>query len=250
MSDLAKQTYNEIVLKYGDSKLLPFRVYLEKPTLLNLLGNVTYLDALDLACGNGFYTRILKHQGSVQTFGVDISDEMINVARTIEFEELQGISYMVKDVSKLKKIGSFDVVIAAYLLNYAQNEAQLKAFCKTIYQNLKPGARFVGVNDNVHQNPETYDLTKKYGFVKSLSDDRKEGSPIHYTFFKNGKKDFSFNNYYLNPETYERVFKDTGFKSFNWHPLKVNKEGIDKFKEGYWDDFLTAAPLIGMVAEK
>jgi toxoflavin synthase len=39
---------------------------------------------LDLACGFGFYTRLLKQQGAVQVLGVDISPEMLRLGRAQE----------------------------------------------------------------------------------------------------------------------------------------------------------------------
>jgi ubiquinone/menaquinone biosynthesis C-methylase UbiE len=39
-------------------------------------------DVLDLACGTGFYTRIIKTITTGKVYGIDISEDMINHAQT------------------------------------------------------------------------------------------------------------------------------------------------------------------------
>ena len=43
--------YDRIAEKYRDSKLLPFRDYIESYTLFKLAGNLAGKSVLDLACG-------------------------------------------------------------------------------------------------------------------------------------------------------------------------------------------------------
>ena len=51
---------DRIAEEYRDSKQLSFREYLERHTLLQLLGEVRGKTVLDMACGEGFYTRLLR----------------------------------------------------------------------------------------------------------------------------------------------------------------------------------------------
>ena len=74
---------------------------------------------LDLACGFGFYTRLLKQHGAATVVGVDISPEMIRLATQQEQAEPLGITYQVGDAVTLPPLGPFDLVTAAYLLNNA-----------------------------------------------------------------------------------------------------------------------------------
>jgi len=55
--------YDSLVRAYQRSKSLPFRVYSEIPNHLESLGDLRGLDVLDLACGEGFYTRLIKQAG-------------------------------------------------------------------------------------------------------------------------------------------------------------------------------------------
>jgi ubiquinone/menaquinone biosynthesis C-methylase UbiE len=69
--------YNHISDKYDQTKLSPLRKYVDKYTLFNVLGNVRDKSVIDLACGHGDYTRLVKSQGATRVVGVDISKVMI-----------------------------------------------------------------------------------------------------------------------------------------------------------------------------
>ncbi|MXY55621.1 MAG: class I SAM-dependent methyltransferase, partial [Gammaproteobacteria bacterium] len=72
--------YDAIARGYQESKRLPFREHIERHTLFQLLGDVAGKTVLDLACGDGFYTRLLRQAGASQVTGVDISRAMIELA--------------------------------------------------------------------------------------------------------------------------------------------------------------------------
>ena len=46
---------------------------------------------MDVACGFGFYTRLLKQRGAAQVIGVDISPEMVRLAHQQEQADPLGI---------------------------------------------------------------------------------------------------------------------------------------------------------------
>ena len=196
--------YDTIAEEYQQSKELPYRLHTETYTYFDILGDLTGKSILDLGCGEGFYPRKFRQKGSGRVVGVDISTKMIELANKQEAKEPLGIEYIVCDVLKMGKIGSFDLVVTSYILNYAQSKEELLKMCQNIYSNLKPGGRFVSVNDNSEQPPESYLTSEKYGFVKIISEPLQEGTPITYTFTIPGEgKTFCFDNYYLSKATYE-----------------------------------------------
>ena len=65
--------YDTIADAYRDSKQLPFREFIERYTLFELLGDIRGGKILDMACGDGFYTRLLKRAGASEVTGVDVS---------------------------------------------------------------------------------------------------------------------------------------------------------------------------------
>jgi len=117
--------FDEIVDNYKkmDSNLM--KKYIEKATFLNVLRDVRTKSVLDLACGEGMYTRTIKREGAASIVGIDISEKMIARARLLEKEQPLGIEYLIRDVTELEQIGLFDIVTAVYLFPYAQTEQTL-----------------------------------------------------------------------------------------------------------------------------
>lgn len=239
--------YDDIAVDYKNSKELPFRTYIESYTLFQLTGSLDGKEVIDLACGEGFYTRKIKMAGADSVIGVDISSEMIQLARENEADLPRGCDYEVYNVAEMPTMGTFDLVTAMYLLNYAQTREELLKFCRAAYRQLKAGGRFVGVNDNPFNDPKQYATYRPYGFIKrAWGQNRNEGAPIRYTFFNADGSQFQFNNYYLHPATYEAVFREAGFSSFEWVPVS-----LDPVQNGnsFWHPFLEHPPIIGFVAE-
>ena len=65
--------YDAIAEHYRASKWLLFRHFIERYTLFEVLGDLRGRTMLDLACGDGVYTRQFKRAGAVEVTGVDIS---------------------------------------------------------------------------------------------------------------------------------------------------------------------------------
>ena len=55
--------YDQIAEEYKESKQLSFRKYVEEYTLFKISGDISNQSVLDLACGEGHYTRKLKSAG-------------------------------------------------------------------------------------------------------------------------------------------------------------------------------------------
>ena len=180
------------------SKLAPWRTYIERYSLLKLLGEVRGKSVLDLAYGEGFYSRLIRERGTARVVGVDWSSGMIGLAIAAEKESPLGIEYRIGDTIAYQTDERFDIVAAAYLLNYADTEEKLAAMCRTVARSLKPGGRFVTVNNNSSQSPDGYQATRKYGFVKSVRGELQPGATATYTIFQDGGS-FNFDNYYLSP---------------------------------------------------
>ena len=140
--------YDPIAEQYKRAKQQPWRAHVEAFTLMNLIGDPTGKAVIDIACGEGFYTRMIRERGAAKVTGVDLSAKMIELARTLEAQQLLGIDYLVGDGRDLKLQADYDLAVAAYLLNYARDAAELNAMCRGIASCLRPGGRFVTVNSN------------------------------------------------------------------------------------------------------
>ena len=235
--------YDEIAAEYKRAKQQPWRLHVEHFTLFKLLGDLGGKSVLDLACGEGFYTRFLKRRGAARVVGVDISHGMIDLARREEESHPLGIDYLVQDVKQLVIDEPFDVVVAAYLLNYAQTYVQLLEMCAAITRHLKPGCRFVTVNNNPRHGVEHFTSTRKYGFIKRAQGPLVEGTPVDYVFFLDDGS-FAITNYHLSVETHELAFKTAGFRRVTWHDPELSPEIVGDSERQYWSDFLAHPPVI------
>src|SRR5262245_43358976 len=135
--------YDHIGSKYDEYARTATLKRAESYTFFRMVGTLAGQHVLDLACGFGFYTRLLKQRGAAQVVGVDISPEMIRLAQQQEQAEPLGITYQVGDAVALPQLGRFDLVTAVYLLNYAESKDQMLALCRSAYNNLVTGGRFI-----------------------------------------------------------------------------------------------------------
>jgi ubiquinone/menaquinone biosynthesis C-methylase UbiE len=243
--------YDRIALQFQKVNKLPFRLYGEAYTYLNLIGDVAGKSILDLACGEGFYARLLKQNGAARLVGVDISSEMIKLARREEASLPLGIEYIIGDVMEIGSIGSFDLVVASYLLNYASTKEQLLKMCQTIAIHLKPGGRFVSLNNNLELLPEFYHKHEKYGIARRCAQPLKEGTPITLTLtFPDDGESTSFDNYYLSQATYEWALMSVGLKEIRWHPPIISPKGLQKFGSEFWQDYIDYPDMVGITCLK
>jgi len=215
--------YNAIAEQYKRSKLTPWRRYIEEYTMFDILGNICGLSVLDLACGEGFYSRLFRLRGAARVVGLDLSERMIDLARATESEHPLDIEYIVDDAQTFRTAERFDLVAASYLLNYSQTEEQLRAMCETIAEALRPGGIFVTVNNNPSQSPGRFEATRPYGFTKRAGELR-PGAPITYTLFLDGDESFSFDNYYLSVAAHERALESAGLDGIEWVQPRLSPE--------------------------
>ncbi len=155
---------------------------------MQVLGDPSGRSVLDVACGEGFYTRMIRGRGAAKVTGVDLSEGMIGLARKQEAEHRQGITYLMGDARHLDPGEQYDVVVAAYLLNYARSRDELQAMCAGVAGCLKPGGRFVTVNSNPALHFPSAPSYRKYGFETSTSGQcsGSKGLPVKWTVHLEG----------------------------------------------------------------
>jgi ubiquinone/menaquinone biosynthesis C-methylase UbiE len=241
--------YDFISEQYKRAKLQPWRAHVEAFTFLRQIGDSNGKSVLDLACGEGFYSRILKKRGAAEVTGIDLSEKMIELARKQEQAIPLQIDYKVGDAKNLVLGKKYDLVVAAYLLNYARNASELLAMFQTIADCLKPGGRFVTVNSNPGLDFSTAPSFRQYGFETIVLGPWKEETPVQWKFhLEDGT--IEIENYYLNIATHEDASRAAGLHSISWCPPSVSEEGKRTFGEDYWSRLLAEPPLICMECSK
>ncbi|HEV3344931.1 MAG TPA: class I SAM-dependent methyltransferase [Pirellulales bacterium] len=234
--------YDPIAEQYKRSKEQPWRTFIECFTLQELIGDLRGLAVLDVACGEGFYTRLLRQRGAARVLGVDLSPGMIELARRQESEQRLGIEYVVGDARALPTTGEFDLVVAAYLLNYARSRDELRSMCGGIARSLKPGGRFVTVNCNPALAFPTAPCYRRYGFETGVQGAWQEGAPIKWTFYLS-EGTFDIENYHLDVAIHEEAFRQSDFREIRWHAPRLSPEGLLSHDRDFWSIFLDHPPV-------
>lgn len=234
--------YDPIAEQYKRSKQQPWRTFVESFTLMDLVGDPRGKSVLDVACGEGFYTRMIRQRRAERVVGVDLSRGMIDLARRQEIQHQLGIEYVVGDARELDGTDTFDLVMAAYLLNYARNRDELQSMCDGIARSLKPGGRFITVNCNPSLLFPTAPSYRKYGFETTVEGEWQEGTPIKWTFHLSDGP-FDIENYYLSVATHEASFRHAGFTEIRWHAPRLSPEGLLENSLEYWSDLLSSPPM-------
>ena len=240
--------YDSIGREYQESKRLPFRLHIEEHSLFQLLPDLAGRSVVDLACGEGIYSRKLLRRGAARVVGVDISPEMISLARQAEEAEPLGAEYVVADVATVDIDEQFDVALCSFLFNYARSRDELRSLVTRVAGLLRPGGRVIGCNDYPDNPPTHFDRYRPYGFVKFGVEEPLEGSTITYRFYNKDGTVFEIDNYYLPTEAYKNEFRVAGFTSFDWVMPTVSREGRSSFAPGYWDAYLGSPPMVSLVA--
>jgi ubiquinone/menaquinone biosynthesis C-methylase UbiE len=118
-----------------------YRDELNNPATFKLIGNVKGRLVLDLACGEGYNTRILAKKGA-KMVGVDFSAKLVQLAKTEEAKKKLGIDYYIKDAADLSRFPSnrFDLVTCFMAL---QDIKEYKRAVSEVARVLKNRGRFV-----------------------------------------------------------------------------------------------------------
>lgn len=103
-------------------------------TVLDLLGNVSGLNILDLGCGDGVLTAYLVEKGAT-VVAIDSSETMVQDAVS------RGLDARVMDATALRFESEFDAVFTNAVLHWIQDH---DAVLSGVYRSLKPGGKFVG----------------------------------------------------------------------------------------------------------
>jgi ubiquinone/menaquinone biosynthesis C-methylase UbiE len=157
-----KEIYNKLAKRYHKITAHHFfNAYFEVPATSSLLKYVRNKKILDLGCGTGRHTIILKKRGA-KVWGLDLSPKMLEIAKS----EIKDVDFKVGSVYKLPyKSNFFDVVVAGLVIGYFKN---LDNAFKEIYRVLKNNGIFVfsftnpltEISTHIKDKPETY---RKFG---------------------------------------------------------------------------------------
>lgn len=255
-----------------------YAVFKTQPTSLVEKGNVKqailpYLSkspnprVLDLACGTGYYSQSAIDWGAGYVLGVDISGGMVDAARELvsQDEKYAGkVNFIVGDALTLGKLDGeepFDIVIGAWLLNYASNLDEMTMMFQSISANLKKGGVYIGLTP---QGAEDVDVVAKWWM--EVQSDFPESFPIRVNYFERVEPDlgwrteisntiggerFAFKNYHLKKNIYEQGARKGGLGgNLTWPEVKIPEEARSSLA-GVWKTYVRGGRHMGiLVVEK
>ncbi|CDM87723.1 ToxA protein [Xenorhabdus bovienii] len=212
-------------------------------TILNLVGDVRGKSVLDLACGYGYFGRELRNHGASKAVGVDISETMVGLARAKSKQYGDDLEFHVRNVCNMESFGQFDIVIAAWLLNYSESIEDLEKMFQAVANNLKPSGKFIAytVSPDYRLAVSNCDI---YGINILSEESWKDGIRYQAEFLTTPPSPFTF--YRWSHEDYERAIQKAGFNRFEWQKPELLESDIKRFPEGFWDDLQQNGLNIGL----
>lgn len=182
---------------------------------------------LEFACGSGFYTFDFLKWGASSVVGVDLSHNMLEEARRKGEKSDVGKERATKDVKFVLGDGSqpttyeggnFDVVFAAWFLNYAPNRAGLVDMFRNLCMNLRSGGHFISVTC-----PPTSDPSASVEAEFKARPPPEGSGALYYNKINDVKNgiyfhvhgetpfgDVAFDCYHLKQEVYEQAAREAG----------------------------------------
>lgn len=173
-----------------------------EPIITNFLKNSLPEDrrgrVLDFGCGTGKYCHALDSIGFEEIIGVDLSDDMISIAKKHAKDTMQ---FMVGDHTSLQDLGQFDAVVA---LNVFQFIDDLEGVFDVLSHIIRP----MGLLGIVDFNPAYVLACEKEGI--SLFSDVSEAE-FGTTAIMHFQEDVSLPIVVRNKAFFSAIFERTGF---------------------------------------
>jgi toxoflavin synthase len=235
---------------YLGSEEMAVRRHAELPSLLAAVGPVAGVRVLDLACGTGVITRLLLGLGAREVVGVDLSPDMIALAR----RDTPGTAarFVVADAAGLPHQGAFDTVTAVFLLNYAADRAALGRMARTIAVHLVPGGRFAGTLPNPDHRPAP-PTDPRYGVVFGPPAASPSPPPDGYPFpttLRTPSGTVTITQRRWSAAAVREELEAAGLTDVRLTPWEPDEEGVRTHGSGFWENWRSNPMAVVVSARK
>lgn len=243
--DIVKQKYNKVQgdgrYEEGMARMALYHHHCQDPVIFRTLGDIRGKSLLDLACGDGFYTRRFRTECAANpVMGIDLSPKQIKQAKAIEQREQLGIEYQVGNVMALNLEGYFDIVTAIHLLHYLENETEIESVLRGIYKTLCDGGHFV----TMIANPE-FDLKKhdpsdsktKFGYYFSAAEPGNGGLLRFHPGGFAKERELTFEARRWGRGFINGIAGDADFTS-EWHDPFISAAGLKEYGASFFENYL------------
>ena len=114
-------------------------------------------EVLDIACGVGYGSKLLKESGAKTVDGVDLSDEAINFAKS--YYCTGGVNFFVSNAESYSPGREYDVIISLVTIEQIPD---FKAALKNFYSLLKPkGILIISSPNRIVTSPDLKNISDK-----------------------------------------------------------------------------------------
>ena len=229
-----KDKYNDIAIDYSNTSLLPFRVYAEFPTLLNLFGDIRDKSVLDVACGTGVITHLLSKCLPSSITAIDVNSEMLSMAKQNDFGSIP-VSLVHGDFCEHQFAQVFDLCVTAFGLNEMNSIVELNTFINSLSRNLISNGKVCIEFDNaiacINHN------WKKFGISHYVLRSEKGETFDYQIILEIDKKEIELNCTYFSEFQIRSVLESNGFTRIRFHNLHLSDLGLKELGLNYWKNF-------------
>jgi ubiquinone/menaquinone biosynthesis C-methylase UbiE len=214
--------YDDALEKDSDS----YQAKVIGPNLVRIAGKIDGKNILDIACGQGYFSRILGDKGA-HVIGADISPELITYAKK---KASKNIEYFVAPSDKLGKVKNSSTDLAIIILAL-QNIENVSGTLSEAFRILKSGGKLViALNHPTFRVPQSsdwgFDEIKKVQYRKV---EKYMSEQIIKIQMNPGKKDSQITVSFHRPlQYYFKAFNKAGFcvtRLEEWISHKASEKG-------------------------
>ena len=150
-----------------------------------------YRRMLDLCCGTGDMAFLLAgHGADVEVFGVDFSEQMLNMARKRQAKnKIRNVEFLLQQAEHLMfRDEYFDCVVISFGL---RDVGDYRAVLKEVYRVLRPGGAIYCLEASQPDHPELKQLRETYqGKVIPALSTFLNGKGMEFGYMAKNSKDF------------------------------------------------------------
>ena len=118
---------------------LSYNDLLEQPAMAKMLPDLNGKSVLDLGCGYGHNCIDFVHRGASRVVGVDISEKMLDVAKSESSDDkIQYVNMSMTDIDKLNE--KFDFIYSSLAFHYVED---FDEFAKKMFSVLDSGGELL-----------------------------------------------------------------------------------------------------------
>jgi 2-polyprenyl-3-methyl-5-hydroxy-6-metoxy-1,4-benzoquinol methylase len=240
-----KKTYDEAqsagLYEEGMARMALYHRHCQDPVIFRELGDVRGRALLDLACGDGFYTRRFRSEcGAEPVVGVDLSPQQVERARAVEAADPLGIEYRAGDVTELDLDGRFDVVTAIHLLHYLAGREEIESVLRRVSGLLGDAGTFVTMIANPdfdlsRHDPE--DSRSKFAYYFSLAEPGNGGVLRFHPGGFEKEREITIELRRWHRDFLDEIAGALGFRA-EWHQPFISEEGLQTYGHHFFENYL------------